>query len=142
MTKRKLILLLTCILVPLLLCGCEEKTAGGQNNLSDKIFFTPSDIFNLVNGTLSFTTNKSGSIVKAEVTMRFQNIADRRVSVNVSVVFYDENNTELYVGCREFYDYPPGYTDQSILPANVVTYDGENASRVDHVVISVREIES
>jgi len=142
MRNRKLMLLLTCILVPLLLGGCEEKTTEGQNNLSDKIFFTPSDIFNLVNGTLSFTTNKSGSIIEAKVTMRFQNIADRRVSANVSVVFYDENNTELYVGYREFYDYPPGYTDQSILPANIVTYDGENASRVDHVVINVREIES
>ena len=140
MKSRGMVIAAVCLITALLLCGCNEKPAGEQNTLSDKIIFMPSDIFQLINGSLDFTTNKSGGIVAVKVTMMFQNIADRMVSANVTVTFYDKNDTQLYVTHRQFYDYPPGYRDQSVLPANTVIYDGENVSMVDHVVISVEEI--
>lgn len=140
MKNRVIPIVAVCLITTLLLIGCNEKPTGKQNNFSDKIIFMPSDIFQLINGSLDFTTNKSGGIVAAEVTMMFQNIANKTVSANVTVAFYDKNDTLLYAAYRQFYDYPPGYSDQSLLPANTVTYDGENASRVDHVVISVEEI--
>ena len=72
--------------------------------------------------------------------MMFQNIANRTISADVTVTFYDKYNTELYVTHKSFYDYPPGYTDQFVSPANTVIYDGENVTMVDHVSITVREI--
>ena len=141
MKSRGMIILAACLIVALLLCGCNEKPTGEQNSLSDKIIFMPSDVFKLIHKSLTFTRDKkSGEIVQVTVVMQFQNIADRYVNANVSVVFYDSNNTELYVGYREF-SFKAGWTDTSITPANIVTYDGENVTKVDHVVITVHEIE-
>lgn len=139
MRKAGIVVLFISVIAVAALCGCEEKTSN-ETNLFDNIHFDGGGIFRLVNGSLSFTTNKSGGIVSAEVTMMFQNILNRTVSANITVAFYDKNDTQLYVTHRQFYDYPPGYRDQSVLPANIVTYNGENANKVDHVVITVREI--
>ena len=121
------------------LCGCEEKT-NTVSNLFDRIYFDGGGIFRLIDGNVTFITDRDGFVVAVKVRMLFQNVVDRTVSANVSITFYDENNVELYTGYREFYDYPPGYADQSLLPANTITYDGEDAYRVDHVSIAVREI--
>ena len=35
---------------------------------------------------------------------------------------------------------PPDYTEQFLSPSNMVSYDGADASLVDHIVIRVIEI--
>jgi len=136
---KKLLVILTIAGIVMNICGCEEKNEEGTS--FDNIYFDGGGIFKLVNASLTFTTNKSEEIVAATVTMLFQNIADRMVSANVSVVFYDENNVELYREYRKFVNYPPGYMDQFVAPANMVTFEGEDAGKVDHVMITVREMQ-
>jgi len=138
MRRAVVIVLLISIISTLILSGCEEKI-NNEGSYFNNIYFDGGGIFKLIVGNLTYITHK-GEVVAAKVTMLFQNIADRTISANVSVVLYDKNDTILYSTSKQFYNYPPGYRDQSVLPANTVTYDGDDAYKVDHVSITVREI--
>jgi len=132
------------LLVLTLIAGCQEKEE--VKITSGNVIFDGGNIFQLVEGKLDLIENK-GKIVKARVIMRFKNIANRTVSANVSVEFFDKNNISIYKTYRSFINYPPGYTDLPLTEddldkpiANIVTYTGEDVEKINHVVIKVKEI--
>jgi len=143
--RRELIFISLIILIATIsISGCQQKRETKIK--AGNVFFDGGGVFQLIEGKLDLIENK-GKIVKARVIMRFKNIANRTVSANVSVEFFDSSNVSIYKTSRTFLNYPPGYMDSPITEddlnkpiANVVTYTGENVENIDHVVIRVQEI--
>ena len=87
----------------------------------------------------------SGVIVRIEVQYLFRNIANRNIRFNVTAWFYDKDDNLLYNTSDNPKDFtfPDGYyetyTDAGLAPSNIISYDGEYVTNVDHVVIKAIE---
>jgi len=137
MRKIPCLLLIAIIITIAFLSGCEQKGTEVEN--SSKLITLDSKVVELVYSSLNFTKDHSGNIVRADVEYLFKNIANRAVNVEVFVKFYDKNNNLLAtVGSKEI-DLPTDWTEHGISPANIISYDGKDAMKVDHAKIVANE---
>lgn len=137
MKKSLLIYGFGILLITIFLSGCQDQTPVDTNNLENIEF--ESDIVELAYS--NFTKNiQDDKVVSVSVEYLFKNIADRDISINITAEFYDEDNNSLHTGGPNTISLPAGWTEQGISPtANRITYDGKDASEVDHVRIIVKE---
>lgn len=135
--KIPILILISVILAVISLSGCEQKGAEVQN--SSKLIALDSRVVELAYSSLNFTKDSSGNIIRADVEYLFKNIANKPVDVQVFVKFYDKNDNLLATGGPKEINLPEGYTEQIISPANIISYDGKDAAKVDHVTITAKE---
>ena len=138
MQKRLLIGLLAVIFVSLILSGCQD-TSSIKTQQRPQNVYLDSTIVEFVNVSYEQNVNKSGGIESVTVGWLFHNIAGKMISIKIDVKFYDKNNIFLYNESRYLSNMPSGYTEQTKLPSNKVTYGSPGSAYVDHVVISVTE---
>jgi len=137
MKKNILSLGILTIFLMTFFCGCQQEGTTTDKNLNNILL--DSDLVELVFSEINFNKDDQGIILNVEVQYRFRNIADRNIDTNVFAEFYDkEDNLLAKEGPKEI-SIPKGWTEQGISPANIISYSGENAARVDHVNIIVEE---
>jgi hypothetical protein len=93
----------------------------------------------LRNYSINFIEDE-GEIIRVEVTYLLINIAPRDIRIIVTAEFYDENDNLLGIGPRKNLELLEGYTEQSVSPANIITFDQQDVANVDHVKLIVEEI--
>jgi len=98
-----------------------------------------SDIVEFANVSLEKHINESGFVDKVTVKWLFHNIDDRTINATIVAEFYDKNDALLYTAHKQLLLLPPDYTEKLLLPANMISYNGENASKVEYVIISTIE---
>lgn len=119
------------------LSGCQEE--GTQNTNTLENIELDSEVVEIAYA--NFTKNmQDNKIVSVSVEYLFKNIVERDLSINVTVEFYDKDDSLLYTGGPKNINLPKGWTEQGIGPANSISYDGEDASEADHVKIIVEEV--
>ena len=124
------------ILVVSISIGCFEKAVKVED--SDNIIFE-SEVVKLYNSSLNFIENE-GEIVRVEVEYLFINIAPRDITIRVTAEFYDKNDNLLGIGPKRVLDLLRGYQEMGVSPANIITYDKENAEDVSYVKLTAVEI--
>jgi len=118
------------------LSGCLEENTE-NTNVPENIDFE-SDIVELAYS--NFTKDiQDGKVVSVSVEYLFTNIVERNLNINVTVEFYDSDNGLLYTGGPKTISLPQGWTEQGLGPANIITYDGEDASKVEKARVVVEE---
>jgi len=138
MKKIPCLLVITIIITIAFLSGCEQKGAEVGNNA--KLITLDSTVVELVYSSLNFTKDGSGKVIRADVEYLFKNLVDRFITVKVFVNFYDRNNNLLATGGPKYIQLRERpWTDTGIAPANIITYDGEDAAKVDHATIVANE---
>ncbi len=133
--KNHLILMgIIILLIVTTLSGCQEQEAIRVQNKFEGITLE-SNIFELDNASLEFHRDEQNNIIKIDVKYLFHNIAGRDVTAIVTVEFYDKNDNLLAIGGPNKISLPIGYVEPVVLPANLISYNGEYVSEVDHVKI-------
>ncbi len=129
------------VLLACLACsGCQQSNSA-TTKLSSQNVFLDSTVVKFANVSLDRTSKKTSGVDSVKVSWLFKNIAGRMINISIDVRFLDENNVLLYNASRWLRYMPKDYTEQAISPtANSVTFSGEKATLVDHVVISVKEV--
>ena len=128
------------ILACLACSGCQQTNSTTTKSSSQNVYLD-STVVKFANVSFDRTSKKTGGVDSAKVSWLFTNIAGRMINLSIDVRFLDKNNVLLYNASRWLQYMPKGYTEQAISPtANSVTFNGEKATLVDHVVISVKEI--
>jgi len=153
-SKRKAVIgAIIAIIIIFGLCGIYfyyEQIMTDKKYISNPYIFEPytlgnisfkSDILEPVNASLGFITNENLAI-QAEVKYLFHNIAGKDVISSIQAEFYDINNNLLAIKGPKLISLPEGYTETSFTPANIILYDGEFVSEIDHVKIIVSEIKN
>jgi hypothetical protein len=129
------------IIISIVSSGCLE-----QEKRKDTKFdgvYLESNVVELAYAFLDFHTKynieKEKNIVeKVEVKYRFHNIAGRDININVTVNFYDTNNTLLDSKYQKSINNL--FKDYTETMLNTVAYDGKKVTKVDHVKIIALEI--
>ena len=137
---KKINWVLVCIVILFVgfLSGCQEASTTTENNISNKIELE-SDVVELAYANINQHTDGTKT-VQVDVEYLFKNIADRVVSIEITVEFYDENNNLIYTGGpKHMTNLPVGYVETNILPINTIVYSGEDAYKIDHIKIIVEE---
>ena len=138
MNKNLLLLGVLTILVITFLSGCQQEGTAIDDNLDN--ISLESDIVELVYSTLNFKKDDDGNFLSVEVQYRFRNIAERNIDFKVFAEFYDkEDNMLAREGPKEI-SLPEGWTEIGVSTANIINFSGEEASRVDYVIIVTEEI--
>jgi len=137
MRKKVFVIGFGLILIISALSGCQD-----QDNQIEAITFEGitlvSNVVELVNASLDFHTHYEGGyeiIDSIDVQYLFHNIAGRDITVTVTVEFYDENDNLLEIGGPKHIRLLENYTEHGVMGANIISYDGEEVYRVDHVRI-------
>ena len=136
MRKYLWFIITTIIFVVSVSIGCFEQAAKVED--SDNIIFV-SEVVKLYNSSLNFIENE-GEIVRVEVEYLFINIAPRDIIIRVTAEFYDKNDNLLGVGPKRTLELLRGYQEMGVSPANIITYDKENAEDVSYVKLTAVEI--
>jgi hypothetical protein len=137
--KKIMLLLLVTLIITLLFGGCQEQQS---TTISIDSVTLESDIVEFAFINLTTEKNKSGLVERLTVQWLFHNIADRVIDANIIVEFYDANDNVIHSdSSKAIMLMPPDYTEQFLSPSNMVSYDGEDASLVDHIIIHVIEME-
>lgn len=127
------------ICLGVVLSGCQDtssvKTKQSQENVS-----LVATIVEFANVTFDKNLNDTDGTQYATVGWLFHNIAGRMISARIDVRFYDENDLLLYNATKYINNIPIDFTERMMQDSNKVSYRGKNAAMVDHVVISVSEI--
>lgn len=127
------------ICLGVVLSGCQDtssvKTKQSQENVS-----LVATIVEFANVTFDKNLNDTDGTQYATVGWLFHNIAGRMISARIDVRFYDENDLLLYNATKYINNMPIDFTERMMQDSNKVSYRGKNAAMVDHVVISVSEI--
>jgi hypothetical protein len=135
---KKNIFMIGCVLYIALvaLSGCQEQ--GSTTDESFEGIYLESSVVELAYATLEFHTiydfeYEKDIVEKVEVKYLFHNIADRDVNITVTVEFYDKDKNLLGSEAQQktsnlFKD----YTESMV---NIVSYNGERITEVDHVKI-------
>ena len=76
------------IFISITLCGCQSNQV--EDNTYEDIF--ESDVVTLINYSLDLNENKSGVITKATINGIIKNSVDRKISVNITAEFYNNND--------------------------------------------------
>lgn len=137
MKKITCLLIIAIVISVVFLSGCEQK---GTEVERPKLITLDSKVVTLVYSSLNFSKDGSGKVIRADVEYLFKNIANKVITIEVFAKFYDKNNNLLATGGpKEIGPLPVGYTEQNILGANTISYSGEDAFKVDHVTLVVKE---
>ena len=139
--KKNVLVLVTIIIIFVMMCsGCQQKATQNYSKV-----ILESDIVEIKNADLTLINRSeyvndtdptpTRIIIRADVTYLFHNIAGRDISVKVTAVFYDKDNNVIAGGGPKTIQLFNDYTEQSITPANTISYEGENVALVDHVKI-------
>jgi uncharacterized protein YcfL len=140
MKKGFFIMLIIVMLVSVTLSGCQD-TKSTTTDFRPQNVYLNSTIVEFANVSLEKDMNKAGDVEAIIVGWLFHNIAGKWISAQIDVNFYDKNNVLLYNSTR-WLEVKAGYTERFFSPsANRVTYEGAGAAFVDHVVISVTDME-
>ena len=76
------------------------------------------------------------------VSWLFHNIANRTLNLSIKAEFYDKNGNMLFSKVNELLKFPANYTEHLLLPANKISYNGKEASKVDYVILRVSEVDN
>ena len=116
--------------------GCQEQGVTTDENFEG--IYLESSVVELAYATLELHTiydfeYEEDIIEKVDVKYLFHNIANRDVDITVTVNFYDKDNNLLGSAAQQktsnlFKDYTESM-------ANIVSYNGERVTEVDHVKI-------
>ena len=137
MKKINLLIIGIIVVSTCFLSGCNEGTTT-EDTLSNKIQMQ-SDLVRLVYAKFIPKTDNE-KIVSIDVEYLLKNIAGRVVSIMINAEFYDSENNLLYTSEQKpFTNIPADYVETEISPFNVITYDGNDANKVDHVKLIVEE---
>ena len=79
------------------------------------------------------------TIDNVTVSWLFHNIAGRMLNLSITAEFYDRNGNILFSKTNELLKFPADYTEHLLLPANKISYNGKYASKVDYVILHVKE---
>jgi len=115
--------------------GCQE---NNPNNNSFEGIKLVSNIVELVHSSKEIIKDNN-EIIRVDVEYLFHNIAGRDINFNVYVEFYDKDNNLLNTSSQKEFSIPDGYTETTVLPANIISYDGDVVNKVDHVIIKTIE---
>jgi uncharacterized protein YcfL len=139
--KKQVICVTMLIILACLACSGCQQTNSATTNLSSQSVSLDSTVVKFANVSLDRTSKKAGGVDSVTASWRFKNIAGRMINISIDVLFFDKSNVLLYNATRWLRYMPKDYTEQAISPtANSVTFSGEKATLVDHVVISAKEI--
>jgi len=121
--------------------GCQE-----DNNNSDKKYegvYLESDVVELAYANLEFITkfnpeSERDIVETVELEYRFHNIAGRDININVTVKYYNKDDTLLEtIAGKQTNNLFKDYTEKMI---NNITYNGDKVTQVDHVIIIAEEV--
>ena len=137
MNKRLLLVILMIFLVTIFFCGCQEQEAITSHNSFEGITFE-SSVAELVDASLD-VHEENNILTRVDVKYLFRNIAGKDLELYVTVEYYDKGNNLLATGGPKIIILPEGYTEQVILPANIISYSGEKVSEVEYVKIIAKD---
>jgi hypothetical protein len=123
------------VLIVVGLSGCQE---NNSNNNSFEGIKLESNIVELVHASKEFI-REDNEIIRVDVEYLFHNIAKRDIDFNVYIEFYDKDNILINTSSQKEFSIPDGYTETTVLPANVISYDGDDSKNVDHIIIKTIE---
>ena len=120
--------------------GCQESEI---ETVSFKGVTLVSDIVELANASLNYRYGQYNEVDKVTVQYLFHNIAERDITVKVTIELYDENDNLITIMGPARISLPDDYTEHGFSPGiNIMSYDGNSAHMVDHaIIIAVEEIE-
>ena len=137
MGLKKLFIVFSFIsLTAVCLSGCLEQNNKNSGPVIENVELESNDLVTLAYGKLTLY-KEDDVVLRAKVDYRLKNIANRVLNLNVTVEFYDKNDTLVNVSeTRWIENLRIGYTEAQV---NSAVYDGENVSKVDHAKIVVVE---
>ena len=139
--KKQVICVTMLVILACLACSGCQQTNSATTKLSTQNVSLDSTVVKFANVSLDRTSKKAGGVDSVKVSWLFKNIAGRTINISIDVRFFDKSNLLLHNESRWLRYMPKDYTEQAVSPtANSVTFSGEKATLVDHVVISVKEI--
>jgi hypothetical protein len=138
MKKPLLFLSAIVILVSILFSGCQDTNSVKTQQLPENVY-PDSNIVEFANVSFKQETNESGGVESVTIGWLFHNIAGRMISGRIDVRFYDKNNILVYNDTKYINNIPTDFTERLLQEANKVTYRGDNAGLIDHVVLVVTE---
>ena len=147
MDGKQVLLSLIILLVLIGLSGCEEQGATTENNFEN--VFLDSDIVKLAYANLSFTEkreindNLEPVMVKKQANLEylFENIAGRDIEFNVTVEFYDKNDSLIksVIPLPYKINLLEGHTE-SLTMKNEATYSGNKVKDISYARIVVQPV--
>ena len=137
MNKRLLLVTIMIFFVTIFFCGCQEQEAITSQNSFKGITFE-SSVAELVNASLDIH-EENNILTRVDVKYLFHNIADKDLEIYVTVEYYNKDDNLLATEGPKIISLPEGYTEQVILPANIISYSGEKVSEVEYVKIIAKE---
>jgi len=136
--KKSLLLNGTILFVIFLFfSGCLEQPATETENQSNDIIFS-SDLVDLIYSKIDYIKEEN-SIVSVEIRYLFRNIVDKDLNLIVYVNFYDNFDNLIAKSNSKEINLIKDYEETGVGPANIISYTGEFAYKVDHVEIVVEE---
>lgn len=127
----------TIILMTSFFIGCFDEGVNTNGRVTNLIL--ESTVVELYNYSINFIEDE-GEIIRVEVAYLLINIAPRDIRIIVTAEFYDKNDNLLGIGPRKNLELLEGYTEQAVSPANIISFDQEDAANVDNVKLIVEEI--
>ncbi|MEF8879784.1 MAG: hypothetical protein V5A64_05275 [Candidatus Thermoplasmatota archaeon] len=149
--KKAVVIIFLLVSTTVMLCGCQEEqkavTAGektGQISLkSDVVKLVHSSFNKNMRSVMDPETGKRHKVVRSvEVEYYFKNIADRPITISVTVEFYDKDDDLVAIveGAKNI-NLPKGYTESATnTPTNKVKYDGKKVGSISRAVIIAEEV--
>ena len=137
MNKRLLVVVVIIFFVTIFFCGCQEQEAIISQNSYEGITFE-SNVAELIDASLDIH-EENNILTRVDVKYLFRNIAGKDLELYVTVEYYDKGDNLLATGGPKIISLPEGYTEQVILPANIISYSGEKVSEVEYVKIIAKE---
>ena len=147
MDAKNLLIGLIVILLIIGLSGCEEQGVTTENNFEN--VFLDSDIVKLAYANLSFVEKREINddlepvMVKKQANLEylFENIAGRDIEFNVTVEFYDVNDSLIksVTPVPHKINLLKGHTE-SITMKNEATYSGNNVKDISYARILVQPV--
>lgn len=140
MDAKNVLIGFTIILLIVGLSGCEEQGVTTEKEFEN--VYLDSDIVEFAYANLSFVEKREINddlepvmvVKQADVKYLFENIAGRDIVVNVTVEFYDQNDTLVHSAkpVPSKNSLPEGYRESDF---NTASYNGKNVGKISYVRI-------
>ena len=130
----------TAISIAVIIIAFSSSLNTGTSALTVENVFLESYIVEFAYVGLEKQIDEKG-VVKVTVKWLFHNIAGRTINATINAEFYNRNDVLLYNASKEIWLLPANYTEQLLLPANMISFYGQNAAEVEYVIIHVNELQ-
>ncbi len=120
-----------------LLSGCLQESVKVENDFEGISF--KSDVVELVYAKKTERVDNN-KILGIDIKFLFKNPNDRYIDLDVYVEFYDKEDHLITKEGPHNIGIRPNYEEKLTEGANTISYNGEHASLVDHVIIIAEEI--